>query len=141
MKGGHSRYFRKLSNKSFPRSKQKLCCGLYFPGLGTQRGKYIPEDVRATLMNIFRIGLNLIVVGVLYNIHTLFDYVWVLSAFLLGIAAIAQHILHDMTTGSKSEQAAAMAEYQGGYGVWRERARMTEVAVETSLLGVFCLLR
>lgn len=92
-------------------------------------------------MNIFRIGLNLIVVGVLYNIHTLFDYVWVLSAFLLGIAAVAQHILHDMTTGNKLEQAAAMAQYQGGYGVWRERVRRTEGALETALLGVLCLLR
>ena len=63
-------------------------------------------------MNIFRIGLNLIVVGVLYNIHTLFDYVWVLSAFLLGIATLAQHMLHDMTSGNKEEQAAALAEYQ-----------------------------
>ncbi len=34
------------------------------------RGKFIPEEVRSTVMNIFRIGLNLIVVLVLWNVRT-----------------------------------------------------------------------
>ena len=47
----------------------ELCCGVYFPSMGVQRGKYIPEEVRATMMNIFRVGLNLVVVLVLANVR------------------------------------------------------------------------
>ncbi len=36
---------------------------------GTMRGKFVPEEVRSTIMNIFRIGLNLIVVVVLWNVR------------------------------------------------------------------------
>ncbi len=31
-------------------------------------GSYVPEEVRATTMNFFRVPLNLIVVGVLANV-------------------------------------------------------------------------
>lgn len=44
-------------------------CGIYFPSVGTMRGKFIPEEVRATVMNFFRIGLNFIVVMVLLNVR------------------------------------------------------------------------
>ena len=47
----------------------ELCCGIYFPCMGVMRGKYIPEEVRATMMNIFRVGLNLVVVLVLANVR------------------------------------------------------------------------
>lgn len=36
----------------------EVCCGVYFPSGGTMRSKYVPEEVRATVMNMFRIGLN-----------------------------------------------------------------------------------
>jgi hypothetical protein len=39
------------------------------PYPGTMRGKFVPEEVRSTIMNIFRIGLNLIVVIVLWNVR------------------------------------------------------------------------
>ena len=47
----------------------EVCCGVYVPSLGTMRGKFVPEEVRSTIMNIFRIGLNLIVVLVLWNVR------------------------------------------------------------------------
>lgn len=37
--------------------------GLYFPTIGTLRGIYLPEEARAALMNLFRVPLNLIVLG------------------------------------------------------------------------------
>ncbi|KAJ3004209.1 Molybdate-anion transporter, partial [Thoreauomyces humboldtii] len=40
----------------------ELCCGLYFPTLGTLRSKLVPEETRTTVMNVFRVPLNLIVV-------------------------------------------------------------------------------
>ena len=46
----------------------ELCCGMYFPIIGTLRSKYVPEETRATIMNIFRVPLNLIVVMVLLRV-------------------------------------------------------------------------
>lgn len=40
----------------------EVCCGLYWPGMGTLRGRYIPDDIRSTVMNLFRLPLNFIVV-------------------------------------------------------------------------------
>ncbi|KAJ3086218.1 Molybdate-anion transporter [Quaeritorhiza haematococci] len=48
----------------------ETCCGLYFPTIGTIRGKFIPEETRATVMNVFRIPLNLIVVVSLLKVAT-----------------------------------------------------------------------
>ena len=36
----------------------EVCVGVYFPSIGTMRGKMIPGEVRATLMNFFRIGAS-----------------------------------------------------------------------------------
>lgn len=49
----------------------EVCCGCYFPSIGTLRGKHISEHSRATTMNLIRVALNLIVVGVLMNANCL----------------------------------------------------------------------
>eukprot|EP01132_Coremiostelium_polycephalum_P007760 gene7760-9550_t len=46
----------------------EICCGLYFPCMGTLRSEYIPESVRASIMNYFRVPLNFLVVLILVNI-------------------------------------------------------------------------
>ena len=46
----------------------ECCVGLYFPSMGMLRGKVIPDEVRSTIMNFFRIPLNMIVVLVLVNV-------------------------------------------------------------------------
>lgn len=46
----------------------ELCCGLYFPTLGTLRSKLVPEEIRSTIMNVFRVPLNLIVVVALLKV-------------------------------------------------------------------------
>jgi len=68
----------------------EICCGLYFPCLGTLRGKYIPEHTRAAVMNFFRLPLNILVVAVLTRVGTMENetvfYVcagWMVVAFLL----------------------------------------------------------
>jgi hypothetical protein len=48
----------------------EFCCGIYFPTLGTIRSKYVPEETRTSVMNLFRLPLNLIVVVVLANVST-----------------------------------------------------------------------
>ena len=72
----------------------EACCGMYFPAAGTMRNRYIPEEVRATVMNVFRIGLNLIVVLTLVNIDSLStDTVFIFCVVLMGVAAACQHRL------------------------------------------------
>ena len=54
-------------------------CGCFFPTFGTLRGTYIPEKQRTTVMNLFRVPLNLYVVVLLQQMKT-----WeVSSAFML----------------------------------------------------------
>ena len=38
----------------------ELSIGLYFPSIGTLRGRLIPESHRATVTNWFRVPMNLI---------------------------------------------------------------------------------
>jgi hypothetical protein len=40
----------------------EITVGLYFPAAGTLKGRLVPESCRATLYNLFRIPLNVIVV-------------------------------------------------------------------------------
>lgn len=49
----------------------EVCVGIFWPSMGFMRSRYVPEEVRATVMNYFRIPLNLIVVLILANIGTL----------------------------------------------------------------------
>ena len=58
------------------------------------RSKYIPEEVRSTVMNVFRMGLNAVVVLTLINIGSLaLDTVFLLTVGLLAVAVVAQHRL------------------------------------------------
>ena len=67
------------------------------------RSKYIPEEVRSTVMNVFRIGLNLVVVITLFNIDRLApDTVFLLTVILLAIAVLAQHRLFTLSEQNQS---------------------------------------
>jgi len=39
----------------------EVCVGVFWPGMGTLRSKCIPEETRATVINLFRVPLNLMV--------------------------------------------------------------------------------
>ena len=43
------------------------CVGLYWPAIGTVKSRLVPEEVRATVYNLFRVPLNGVVVTVLLN--------------------------------------------------------------------------
>lgn len=49
----------------------EICCGCYFPTMGTLRSRVVPEASRATVMNVFRFPLNLIVVVALLKVESL----------------------------------------------------------------------
>ena len=72
------------------------------------RSKYIPEEVRSTVMNIFRVGLNLIVVLTLINIDKLSqDTVFGLTVLLLGLAVVGQHRLYTLSQANVPEEGKA----------------------------------
>lgn len=61
------------------------------------KSKYVAEETRATVYNIFRIPLNIIVVSVLSNIKTMSDNtVFIICGFLLLAAAGMQHVFGQM---------------------------------------------
>ncbi|KAG8459917.1 hypothetical protein KFE25_010966 [Diacronema lutheri] len=49
----------------------EACVGVYFPTIGTLRGKFLPDEHRGAIMNLFGIPLNLIVVTVFLSIGKL----------------------------------------------------------------------
>ncbi|KAL7552742.1 hypothetical protein ACHAWF_015979 [Thalassiosira exigua] len=47
------------------------CVGLYFPSIGTLRSKYLPDTHRSSLMSLFGVPQNAIVVSVFLSVHKL----------------------------------------------------------------------
>ena len=46
----------------------EMCIGVFWPGMMSMRSRYVPEELRSTIINLFRIPLNLFVCIVLYNV-------------------------------------------------------------------------
>ncbi|GBG87190.1 hypothetical protein CBR_g44925 [Chara braunii] len=46
----------------------EACVGIFWPSIMKMRSQYIPEESRSTIMNFFRIPLNIFVCIVLYNV-------------------------------------------------------------------------
>jgi len=65
------------------------CVGLYFPAIGTIKGMVVPESQRSAIYNIFRIPLNIIVLGVLLSKIEMTSAFFCCAAMLFG-AAICQ---------------------------------------------------
>lgn len=70
----------------------EVCCGVWFPTIGTLRGLVIPEAARAALMNFFRVPLNFLVCVVLLKVQALSTplvffivCMWLLLAFVLNV--------------------------------------------------------
>jgi hypothetical protein len=58
------------------------------------RGKLVPEETRATIMNVFRVPLNLIVVGSLLKVHSMaYTSVFVICAASNAIGFFAANRL------------------------------------------------
>lgn len=48
----------------------EACVGIFWPSIMKMRSQYIPEEARSTIMNFFRIPLNIFVCVVLYNVSS-----------------------------------------------------------------------
>jgi len=76
--------------------------GCYWPLIGEIRSAVIPEECRSTIMNFFRVPLNLIVVIVLFNISKLSNqFVFRFCVTLLGVSAYLATILHIPERGAR----------------------------------------
>lgn len=47
----------------------QLLVGIFWPSMMKLRSQYVPESIRATTLNLFRVPLNLFVCLVLYNVR------------------------------------------------------------------------
>lgn len=66
--------------------------GVYFPCIGMLRGQILPNDCRATIMNFFRIPLNILVVAVLFHVETMSTTMISLACTTLLITAITLQV-------------------------------------------------
>jgi MFS family permease len=73
----------------------EICVGIFWPALGTMRGKYVPEATRATVMNFFRVPLNLIVVVILLQ-NLSMTVIFTCCVIFLFIAAVCQQWLFSL---------------------------------------------
>lgn len=72
----------------------EVCCGVFWPSLAVMRSHYIPCNVRASVMNLFRMPLNGIVVLVLANLDKLDEaHVFKVASSCMCLAAFAQFCL------------------------------------------------
>ena len=51
--------------------RAQLLVGIFWPSMMKLRSQYVPEDIRATILNLFRVPLNLFVCLILYNVRQL----------------------------------------------------------------------
>ncbi|KAF5837658.1 hypothetical protein DUNSADRAFT_4091 [Dunaliella salina] len=69
----------------------ELMVGIFWPSMMTMRASYVPEELRSTIINCFRIPLNLFVCVILYNVHLFpLSVMFGLCAGFLAIAALCQ---------------------------------------------------
>jgi MFS family permease len=78
----------------------EVMVGLFWPSMMKMRAEYVPEEMRATIINFFRIPLNLFVCIILYNVSKfpLALMFGMCSAFLC-LATICQMRLEHLTAG------------------------------------------
>lgn len=81
----------------------EVCVGIFWPSMSTMRGKYLPEETRATVMNFFRVPLNCIVVVILLqNLDR--NVIFQCCVVFLILATVFQHWLYRLCTSRPSER-------------------------------------
>ncbi|XP_010533550.1 PREDICTED: molybdate-anion transporter [Tarenaya hassleriana] len=72
----------------------EACVGIFWPSIMKMRSQYIPEEARSTIMNFFRIPLNIFVCLVLYNVNAFpMTVMFGMCAIFLFVASILQRRL------------------------------------------------
>merc|ERR1719331_1458234 len=81
----------------------EACVGLYFPVIGTLKGDIVPEDMRSTIYNLYRLPLNVIVLMPLlmnFSISTTFA----VTTTMLAVATASAHFLKSVPKGATTAE-------------------------------------
>ncbi|XP_052208939.1 uncharacterized protein LOC127812557 [Diospyros lotus] len=79
------------------------CVGIFWPSIMKMRSQYIPEEARSTIMNFFRIPLNMFVCIVLYNVNAFpITVMFGMCSIFLFVASILQRRLLVISESQKS---------------------------------------
>eukprot|EP00588_Corethron_pennatum_P001556 CAMPEP_0194284130 /NCGR_PEP_ID=MMETSP0169-20130528/26806_1 /TAXON_ID=218684 /ORGANISM="Corethron pennatum, Strain L29A3" /LENGTH=458 /DNA_ID=CAMNT_0039029863 /DNA_START=72 /DNA_END=1448 /DNA_ORIENTATION=- len=66
----------------------ETCVGLYFPMMGTLKGDIVPEDMRSTIYNLYRLPLNVIVLlPLLFNFSISTTFAVTTSILTIAVAS------------------------------------------------------
>merc|ERR1712196_365258 len=90
----------------------EMCVGVYFPLMGTLKGRYVPEENRAAIYTLFRVPLNIIVITTLLAKASTTE-AFKLCALMLGTAAIAFLKLGKPQAPEKCDEEASAASPDG----------------------------
>ncbi|CAI5516856.1 unnamed protein product [Closterium sp. Naga37s-1] len=72
----------------------EACVGVFWPSLMRMRAQYLPEESRSTIMNFFRVPLNVFVCLVLYHVRAFpMTSMFLMCSLFLAIAALLQRRL------------------------------------------------
>ncbi|KAA3459962.1 molybdate-anion transporter-like [Gossypium australe] len=89
----------------------EACVGIFWPSIMKMRSQYIPEEARSTIMNFFRIPLNIFVCIVLYNVNAFpITVMFSMCSIFLFVASILQRRLMAISDKPKMENWTAMKE-------------------------------
>mmetsp|Transcript_17460 Transcript_17460/g.54937 ORF Transcript_17460/g.54937 Transcript_17460/m.54937 type:complete len:144 (+) Transcript_17460:1-432(+) len=80
----------------------ELCVGVYFPSVGVLKSSIVPERVRGTIYNLYRVPLNGVVVAALLTNMSIAQ-VYTFCAVLLGVGAGSSAIVHYITPPAKAD--------------------------------------
>jgi len=72
----------------------EICVGWFWANAMSMRGKYIPGELRTTIMNLFRVPLNIMVVAMLLDLdHMSVERVLLCSSSCIALAACCQGVV------------------------------------------------
>ncbi|MES1910032.1 MAG: hypothetical protein MHM6MM_002696 [Cercozoa sp. M6MM] len=84
----------------------EACVGMFWPSIGQLKSSIVPERCRATLYNVFRAGLNIIVITVLLNVDALPERtIFVLCAICMAVSATCAYVLQNRLAQSQDKGA------------------------------------
>jgi len=92
----------------------ECCCGVHFVCMGTLRSRYIPEESRSAVMNLFRVPLNVLVVAILLYIENFKnETIFLMCAIFLELATAAQYYLSILIARSPQPNVVEVASVGG----------------------------
>ncbi|KAG0484808.1 hypothetical protein HPP92_008701 [Vanilla planifolia] len=82
----------------------EACVGIFWPSIMKMRSQYIPEEARSTIMNFFRVPLNMFVCIVLYNVNAFpITIMFGMCSIFLCMASVLQRRLMVVAESHKSK--------------------------------------